>query len=82
MIMNNKLKDMPNELFYYCGIYSGLKSVLEACDETINKHPDIFTDDITKYKLLVSTIESFIKDTPERLKNDFGVDINDIMERL
>lgn len=82
MIMNNNFKNMPNQFFYLCGVYSGLKNILDSCNETTAKHPDMFSDDIAKYKLLVSTIEEIIKDTPKQIKNNFGIDLNDIIGEL
>lgn len=78
MIMNNKLKDMQNELFYYCGIYSGLKNVLDSCNEVIEKNPEVFTDEIMKHKLLKETLEKILETTVTKLKNEFSVDINNI----
>ena len=77
--MNNKLTNMPNEFFYLCGIYSGLKNMLDACNETIEKNPTVFTDEIIKHKLFIDTTENIIKSTTERLNNEFSVDINDII---
>jgi len=80
--MNKKLKDMPNEFFYHCGIYSGLKNVLDSCNEVIEKNPEFFTDEIMKHKLFKDTLEKILETTVIKLNNEFSVDINNIIGEL